>query len=206
MSACLCPVEMLPLGLHAHGARAAISAPFRSGPSFTHYVWQWARHLSRVRLAVICGARSDLQRWSCSRCERRHELIHCVQKHNGRFNAHAHVKTNFLFPTFQTRQDSNDGCWWPAREEEDSRAWHKRRQTSWNVARGSKVVRASHRLGGTVRGWDADRGGRLTIRRAHRRSLAWLQNDQVLSKMLRTFIWSQNQAMNMIFKTNPILW
>ena len=72
-----------------------------------------------------------------------------------------------IFPTFQTRRDSRDGCFWPAREEEDRRASHKRRQTSWNLARGGKVVRAGHRLGGGVGGWGGDRGG-LTMRRAHR--------------------------------------
>ena len=72
-------------------------------------------------------------------------------------------RSSFIFSTFQTRRDSRDGCFWPEREEEDSRASHKRRQTNWNLARGGNVVRAGHRLG--VGGWEGDREGGLTIRR-----------------------------------------
>ena len=43
------------------------------------------RRLSRVKRAVISGARSALRRWSCSNCERR---IDCVRKYTGRFNLH----------------------------------------------------------------------------------------------------------------------
>ena len=163
----LCPVERLPSGLHVHSALVTMSAPFRSGPSFPHYTCQWPRRLSRVKLAVVCGARSALWRWSCSNCEPRCQRIHCVRKHNIRFNIHVQGKTNFIFPTFQTRRDSRDGCFcfWPAREE-DSRASHKRRQTNWNLARGGKVVRAGHRLGGGVGGWDGLREVGLTVRRA----------------------------------------
>ena len=87
--------------------------------------------LSRVKLAVTCHARSVLRRWSCSNCECRCECIHCVRKCDGRFSTHVHGKTAFISPTFQTRRDSRDGCFWPTREEEDRRASHKRRQTSW---------------------------------------------------------------------------
>ena len=52
-SARLRPVESLPSGLHAHGALVTVWAPIRSGPSFLHYMYQWARRLSRVELAVI---------------------------------------------------------------------------------------------------------------------------------------------------------
>ena len=74
----LWPVERLPSGLHVHGVLATISAPFRSGPSFPHCMCQWARRLSRVKLAVICGARSALRRWSRSSCERRCKRIYRV--------------------------------------------------------------------------------------------------------------------------------
>ena len=88
-----------PSGLHAHGALATISAPFRSGPSFPHDVCQWARRPSRVKLliAMICAARSALRRWLCSNCERCCERIHCVRKQYTRFNIHVHGKTLFLY-------------------------------------------------------------------------------------------------------------
>ena len=57
--------------------------------------------LSRMKLAMICGARSALRRWSCSNCERRCERNHCIRKYSGRFN---HV-TTFVSPTFQTYKD-----------------------------------------------------------------------------------------------------
>ena len=86
-SARLCPLERLPSGLHAHGAFAIIWAPIRSGPSLPHYyMCQWARLLPRVKLAVICGVRSALRRWSCSNCEHRCEHTYCVRKYNERFN------------------------------------------------------------------------------------------------------------------------
>ena len=66
-----CPVETLPSGLNAHGALAIMSAPFRSCPSFPHYMCQWARRMARVTLVVNCGTRSTLRRWSFSNCERR---------------------------------------------------------------------------------------------------------------------------------------
>ena len=31
-------------------------------------------------------------------------------KYNIQFNIHVHVQNNFIFPTFQTRRDSSDGC------------------------------------------------------------------------------------------------
>ena len=79
-SSWLCPFERLP-GLHTHVAFETIWAPIRPGPSFPHCVCQWARHLSRVKLAVICSAQSALGRWSCSNCARR-----CPQKNKRRFN------------------------------------------------------------------------------------------------------------------------
>ena len=176
MSTWLCPVERLPSGLHTYGVFAAISAPFRSGSSVPHYMCKWARRLSRVKLAVICGARSALRRWSCSNCERRCERTHCVREYNGIFTIHVHGETNFTFPTLETRRGSRDGCLWLAKDEEDRRASHNRRQTSWNLAKGGKVVRAGHRLCGGVGGWYGHRGG-LLMRRAHRRAPAWLQND-----------------------------
>ena len=42
-----------------------------------------------------------------------------------------------MFPIFQTRRGSRDRCFRLAREE-DRRASHKRRQTSWNLTRGLK--------------------------------------------------------------------
>ena len=71
-----------------------------------------------------------------------------------------------LFPTFQTRRDSGDGFFWPVREEEDSRASQKRRQTIWNLSRRGKRVRAGQRLGGSVGGWDGDKGEGLMTRQA----------------------------------------
>ena len=111
-SARLCPVEGLPSGLHAHGAPATIWAPIRSSPSFPQASATICANGSvdcRVKLAVICSARSALRRWSCSNCERRCQRIHCVRKYNGRFNIHVQGKTNFMFPTFQTRRDNRDG-------------------------------------------------------------------------------------------------
>ena len=66
----------LPSGLHSHAALATISAPVRSGPSFPHFKCQGSHRLSRAKLAVICGARPALRRWSCSNCERRGQRIH----------------------------------------------------------------------------------------------------------------------------------
>ena len=54
------PVEGIPSGLHARAVLATISAPIRSDPSFHYYMYQLARRLSRVKLVVICGARSAL--------------------------------------------------------------------------------------------------------------------------------------------------
>ena len=193
-SARLCPAERLPSGLHAHGTLVTIWAPTRSGPSFPHYMCQWARRLSRVKLAAICGARSAFRRSSCSNCERRFERVHCVRKYTCRFNVHVHGKTNFIFPTFPTRRGSRDGCFGPAKEE-DRRASYKRRQTIWNLAREGKVVRAGHRLSRDVGGRDEDKGGGLTVRRAHHRARDWIQNDTSPVKNMNDFIWSQNQAL-----------
>ena len=58
--------------LHAHGAARVFRHrfdPVQASPTMT------ASHLSRVKLAVICGARSDLRRWSWSNFERRYQLI-----------------------------------------------------------------------------------------------------------------------------------
>ena len=41
---------------------------FHDFPHISAYMCQWARRLSRVKLAVICGARLALRRWSCSNC------------------------------------------------------------------------------------------------------------------------------------------
>ena len=131
--------------------------PVQASPTIYIYMCQWARRLSHVKLAVICGVRSALRRWPCSYCEHRGQLIHYVRKHNLRFNIHTQGETTFIFPTFQATRHSTDGCFWPAREGKDSRALHKRRQRSWNMARGGKAVRAGHRLGGGVGGWGGDK-------------------------------------------------
>ena len=99
-SARLCPVYRIPPGLHAHGTLATISAPIRSGPSFPHYMCQWARRLSGVKLAVICGAWSALGWWSRSNCERHCEHIHCVCKCNRQSDIQVHGKTTFTFRCF----------------------------------------------------------------------------------------------------------
>ena len=148
--------------------RAPLSRPFcrRFGPvqaSPTICMCQWARRLSCVKLASISGARSALRRWSCSNCERRCQRIHCVHKYKRRFNLHVQGKTTFISPTCH-RRDSRDWCFWPARVEKDNRASHKRRQKSWNLARGGKVMRAGHRRGGGVGGWEGEREGGLTTR------------------------------------------
>ena len=101
----LCHVERLPSGLHTNDAFVAIWAPIRSGPSLPHFMC-----LTRVKLAVICSARSALRRWSCSNCEHRCQRIHYVRKYNGIFSLHVQGKTTFIFPTFHTRRDSRDGC------------------------------------------------------------------------------------------------
>ena len=163
-SAPLGRTERLRSCLHAHGVHATIWAPFPSGPSFPH-MCQWVRRLSRVKPAVICGARSALRRWSCSDCERHCQRIHCLRKYNGRLNIHVQGKTTFISLTFQTKRGSRDGCFWQAKEEEDSPASQKHRQTSWNLKRGIQVVRADHRPGGGVGRWDGD-GESLTMRRA----------------------------------------
>ena len=49
---------------------------------------------------------------------------------NSRFDLHVQGKTTFISPAFQTRRGSRDRCSRAARKEEDSRASHKRRQTS----------------------------------------------------------------------------
>ena len=116
-SAWLCPVERVPAGLHAHGALATISAPFRSGPSFPHYVTVSLSPVSR-EASLFCVARSVLRPWSCSNYESRCEGIQFVWKHTLLFFVHVYIKTNIIFPTFQTRRDSRDGCFWPAREED----------------------------------------------------------------------------------------
>ena len=173
----LCPVERLPQAC----TRTALSRPFRhrfvpvKAPPTIPCLCQWARRLSRVKLAVICGVRSAIRRRPFSNCARCCQRIHCcVRKCNNIFKIDVHDKTIFIFTAFQTRRDSRDDCFWPAREEEDSRASHKRRQTSWNL-RGGKSVRAGLPLG-DVGGWHGDRGG-LTVRQAHHRAPAWLQSD-----------------------------
>ena len=69
-SAWLCPVDRLPSGLHAHGARATISA---LGPSFPHCVPLSPSPVFRVKLAVICRPSTMV----VFNCERRHQLIQC---------------------------------------------------------------------------------------------------------------------------------
>ena len=56
-----------------------------------------------------CGARSDLRRWACLSCERRYKLIHGARKYNLRFEVHIQLKTNFIFPTLETRRDRSEG-------------------------------------------------------------------------------------------------
>ena len=75
----LCPVDRLPSGLHMHGALVTIWAPFRSGPCFPNYVYQWAHRLSRVKLAVILSRSIDQ---SCLNHGLRCGRIHCVRKKN----------------------------------------------------------------------------------------------------------------------------
>ena len=94
-----CLVERLSSGLHSHGAFATISAPIRSCQSFPYSVCQWAGRLSRVKLAMICGARSVPRRWSI--CKRRCERIHCVCLCNTRFNIHTHGKRPLYFRHFR---------------------------------------------------------------------------------------------------------
>ena len=71
----LCHAERLPSGLHTNDAFVAIWAPIRSGPSLPHLMC-----LTRVKLAVICSARSDLRRSARSSFERRYKLTHCVRQ------------------------------------------------------------------------------------------------------------------------------
>ena len=53
--------------------------------------------------------------------------------------------------------------------EEDNRASHnKRRQTSWNLAREGKVIRAGQRLGDGAGGREGEREGGLKTRRGIR--------------------------------------
>ena len=99
-----------------------ISPPIRFGPSFPQYVYQWACRLSRVKLPVICGTRSDIRRWSCSNCERWHQTVNVgisssIVSRNICGQFHVHVNTNLIFPKFQTRRNTNDGCCWPARSQ-----------------------------------------------------------------------------------------
>ena len=128
---------------------------------------QWARRLSRVKLAVTCGARSALRRTLCSNCERCRERIHCSANIVNGLTFMFRAKRQLYLRHFSHRRDSRDGRFWPATEKEDSRISHKLRQTSWNFARGGKVVRASHRLGGGVGGWEGERGtiglGKITF-------------------------------------------
>ena len=126
--------------MDTHAALTTVSAPIRSGPRFPHCMCRWVRHLSRVKLAVMCGARSAVRRWSSSNGERRYsyELTHCVHKYNGRFIFIFRAKRSLCLRHFRHRRDGGDGCFWLAREEKDSRASHKRRWTSINMARGVK--------------------------------------------------------------------
>ena len=61
-----------------------------------------------------------------------------VHKYHKRSDLHVQGETTVISETFQTRRETRDGCFWPSREEEDSRALHKRRQTSRNKTRGVK--------------------------------------------------------------------
>ena len=86
--------------------RTALSRPFghRYSPvQASNMCTSKARPVSRVKLAVICGARSALRRWSCSNCEqeRRCERIHCVRKCNCRFNIHVQGKRPLYFRHFK---------------------------------------------------------------------------------------------------------
>ena len=53
-----------------------------------------------------------------------------VRKYNGLFNLYVQGKTTFISPTFQDKVNTTETGVSDAREEEDSRASHKRRQTS----------------------------------------------------------------------------
>ena len=90
--------------------------------------------------------------------------LSCVRQYNVRLSAHVRAKTNVIVSRSQTTLDSIGGWFWPAREEEDNKASHKRRQTTWNLAREGKVVKSGDRLCGGVGGWDRDRKGWRTIR------------------------------------------
>ena len=113
----------------------------------------------------VCGARSALRRWSCSNFQRRCHRIHCFRTYNGRLSIDVQGRTTFILSTFQTRLDGRDGCFWPAKKEEDSRA-HISSVTPAELARAGKLMKASDRLDGGVGGWDGDRETGLTSRRA----------------------------------------
>ena len=78
------------------------------GLSFPHYVCQWARRLSRVKLAVICGARSAPRQQSCLNCDLRCERIHCVRKYDGRFIIIGQSKMVFIFTNVYYIYDQTD--------------------------------------------------------------------------------------------------
>ena len=114
--------------------RTALSRPFRHRFSpvqaSPHNMSQRVRRPSRVKLAVIYGARSALRRWSCSNCERCCQRIHCVRKPNGPYLIMFRAKRPLYLRHIRHRRVSRDWCFPPARVEENSRASPKRRQTS----------------------------------------------------------------------------
>ena len=162
-----------------HGALATISAPIRSGPSLPPpYVpvsrspvsREASRNLWRSigpSMMVVFKLRTSLSA---------HLLCPQIMIDDLIFMFRA--KRPVYLRHFRHGRDSRDGCFWPAREDEDSRASHKRRQRAktwrwgvnwWDLKTwrwGIKVVRPGHRLGGGVGGWDRDRQGELTMRRA----------------------------------------
>ena len=121
--------------------------------------------LSRVKLAGMCGTRSALRRWSCYIAVST-SMSPKIILDDRRFNLHVQGRTTCISGAYQPRRDSRDGCFWPTREEEDSRASHKPHPKSWNLGRGGNVVRAGHRRGGSVGGWDGDRERGLTTKQA----------------------------------------
>ena len=130
-SAWPCPIERLPSCLHAHGAYATISAPLRSDPSFPHYIYVPVSPSPAWREASRDLWRSIGLSTMVVFKLRHSERIHCVCKYNGRTYVHVHGKTNFIFPTFQTRRDSRDRCFIPARKTVDLHTSGAKRAGNW---------------------------------------------------------------------------
>ena len=72
-----------------------------------------------------------------------------VEKYNMRFNVHIQHKTNFIFPTLETRRDSRDGV---SDQRGRPQSLTQAAPNELQLGKGGKVVRAGHRLGGGVGG------------------------------------------------------